>query len=219
MPGQRRDLPRCLRVATQVQHIVVMGVAAHPHRHQLDERGPEAGARPLGGPTKGARNRLGIRPVDRDAGHAVARRLLGERTDGRLIRHRRRQRGLIVLDAEDRRQAPHGAQVDRLVPFAERRSAFADERHGDATRAFAPERHRHARQRQRRDRERRRRQEDPPVDVAVAEVLSAGRWTRLRHLRVEHHTHGGRLRPHRQRDAQIANHRTDDVTVPRRSLG
>ena len=45
-----RILPRRLRIAAEVQHVVVMGVAAHPHRHQLDQRRTRARARPLGGP-------------------------------------------------------------------------------------------------------------------------------------------------------------------------
>ena len=181
--------------------------------------GPEAGARALGRPAEGAGDRLGIGAVDRDARHAVARRLVGERPHRGLIRHRRRQRGLVVLDAEDRRQPPRGAEVDRLVPLAERRSAFADERDGDALRALARERHRHAGQRQRGDGQRRRRQQDAPVEIAVAEILAVGRRAGLRHLRVQHHAHGGRLGTHGQRGAEIANHRADDVAGPGGRLG
>ena len=79
----------------------------------------------------------GIGAVDRDAGDAVAGRLVGEHAHGRLLGHRRRQRRLVVLDAEDRRQLARGAQVDRLVPLAERRAAFADERHARRARTLA----------------------------------------------------------------------------------
>ncbi len=217
--GERRDVPRRLRIPAQVQHVVVVRVAAQAHRDRLDQRRAEAGARALGRPPEGAGNRLGIGAVDRDPRHAVARGLVRERPHRRLIRHRRRQRGLVVLDAEDRRQPARGAQVDRLVPLAERRSAFADERDGDALRAFARERHRHAGQRQRGDRQRRRGQQDAPVEIAVAEVLAVGRRPGLPHLRVQHHAHGRRLGTHRQRGAEVANHRADDVAGPGSTVG
>src|SRR5256885_9863489 len=60
----------------------------------------------------------------------------GEDAHRRLIGERRGQRGLVVLEAEDRRQLPRGAEVDRFVPLAERRSAFADERDRDAVRSL-----------------------------------------------------------------------------------
>ncbi len=105
-----------------------------------------------------------IRAVDRDARDAVARGLVGEHPDRRLLPHRRRQRRLVVLDAEHRGQPPRGAQVDRLVPFAERRPALADERERHAAEPFAPERHRHPGNRQRADRERRGRGQDPQYE-------------------------------------------------------
>jgi hypothetical protein len=107
----------------------------------------------------------------------------------------------------------------RLVPFAQRRPTFADERHRDTPRAVAPERHRHAGQSQRRNRQRRGWQEDAPVEIAVAEVLALGRHAGLGHLRVEDHANGRRLGPHRERRPEVANHRGDDVALPHLSLG
>ena len=161
--------------------------------------GPKPRARALGRPGERRRDRVGIGAVDRDARHAVADRLVGEHADRRLIRDRRRQRRLVVLDAEDRRQPPRGAEVDRLVPLAERRPAFADERDGDAPRSVARERHRHAGDRQRRDRERRRRRQHAPAEIADVQILAVHRRAGLAHLRVEHHPHRGGVRPHRER--------------------
>ena len=112
-------------------------------------------------------------------GNAVAGGLVREHPHRRLVAHRRRQRGLIVLQAEDRRQPPRRAEVDRLVPLAERRAAFADERHRDAARALAPERHRHAGDGQRADGERRRRRQDAPREIADVQILAVHRRTRL----------------------------------------
>ena len=198
--GERRVLPRWLRIAAEIQHVVVVRVAAHAHRHGLDERRPEARARALGRPGEGRGDLIGIGAVDRDARHAVAGRLVGEHPHGRLLRERRRQRGLVVLDAEDRRQPPRRAQVDRLVPLAERRSAFADERDRNAARPVAPERHRHAGNRQRRRRQRRGRRQNAPAEVADVQILAFERRADLAHLRVEHHPHGVGLGPHRERD-------------------
>ena len=122
-----RVAPGGLRLASEIEHVVVVGVAAHAHADELDQRRPAARARPLGRPGERRGDRLGVRAVDRDAGHAVARGLLGEDAHGRLIRDGRRERRLVVLDAEDRREPAGGAEVDRLVPLAERRPAFADE--------------------------------------------------------------------------------------------
>src|SRR5262245_5899568 len=43
--GQRRVLPRRLLILSEVQHVVVMCVAAHPHRDSLDERRTLSGSR------------------------------------------------------------------------------------------------------------------------------------------------------------------------------
>ena len=133
-------------------------------RHELDQRRPEPGARALGRPGERRGNRVGIGAVDRDArecrSRRPCRRTRGPRTD--------RATGVdsavwLFCDAEDRRQPPRGAQVDRLVPFAERRSAFADERQRHAAATLARERHRHAGNRQRADRERRGGRQDAPA--------------------------------------------------------
>jgi len=55
---------------------------------------------PLRGPCERRGNRVGIGAVDGDAGHAVPGRLVGKHARCGLIHDRRRQRGLIVLDAE-----------------------------------------------------------------------------------------------------------------------
>ena len=187
---------------------------AHPHRHQFDERRPASGARALCCPRERGGNEVGIRSVDRDAGNAVAGRPVGEHADCRLIGDRRRKRNLIVLDTENRRQPPHRACVDRLVPLAQRRPAFADERDGHAARSVAPEGHRHSGDRQRRGRERSGRRQDTPPEVTDVQILSPERRPDLPHLRVEDHPHRVGLGPHRERDAKIPDDRPDDVAVP-----
>ena len=54
----------------------------------------------------------------------------------------------------------------------------------------------------------------PQSRSPIAEVLALGRRAGLGHLRVEHHPHGRRLGPHRERRAEVANHRADDVALP-----
>ncbi len=189
-------------------------VAAHPHADQLDERRPPARAGARGRPHEGGRDLVGIGAVDRDPGNAVARRFVGERADGGLIRDGRRERRLVVLHAEDRRQAPHRAQIDRLVPLAERRPAFADERHRDAAVPLLRERHREPGDGERADGQRRCRRQDPRVEVADVEVLAIHRRTGLRHLRRERQADGRRVARHRDRRAEVANQRGDDVAAP-----
>ena len=134
---------------------------------------------------------------------------------GGVLRNRRRERGLIVLQAEHGGQLAHGAQIDGLVPFAERRAPLADERQRDAARAFAPEAQREAGDAQRSDCQRRGRRQHAPRPIAGVEVLAEHRRTGLAHLRAEHLTDGFFVVPHRQRDAEIANDRREDVAVPR----
>ena len=69
---QRRIVPPRLRIAADVEHVVVMGVAAHPHRDELDERRPSSCASPLHGPRERRRNFIRIGTVDRDARYPVA---------------------------------------------------------------------------------------------------------------------------------------------------
>ena len=107
-----------------------------------------------------------------------------------------------------------GAQVDRLVPFSKRRAALADERQRHAARPFAPERHRHAGDGQRRRGQRRGRRQDAVREVVDVQVFAVERLADLSHLRVEHHANGAWLRPHRQGDAEIANHRANHVAGP-----
>ena len=134
---QRRIVPGRRGLLPEIQHVVVVRMTAHAHRDELDERRSEARARAIRRPGKRCRHLVGVGAVDRDAGNAIAARLVGEDASRRLRRQRRRERNLVVLDAEDRRQPSGGAEVDRFVPLAERRSAVADERHRDALRSFA----------------------------------------------------------------------------------
>ena len=207
-------VPSDLRFAAEIQHVVVVGMAAHAHGDDFDQRRTETIARPLDGPRKGGGDRVGIGAVDGDAGDAVAGGLVGEHTHGRLLDDRRRQRPLVVLDAEHRRQPARGAEVDRFVPLAERRAALAHERHRHPAAALARKRHRHPGDRHRRDRERRRRRQDAPREVADVQILAVGGIAGFSHLRVQHHAHRRSVHPHGEHDAEIANRRSDDVTIP-----
>ena len=209
-----RVFPGRMRIAAQVQHVVVVGVPAHAHRHELDQRGSCTRARPLDGPGERRRNRIGIGAVEREARDPVARRLVGEHPRSRLIGDRSRQRRLIVLDAEDRRQAADRTEIDGLVPFAQRTSAFADERKRDTPRGLPRERHRHAGDSQRGDRQRRGRRKNAPVEIPDVQILAVERRAGLGHLGVQRHPHGVGLMAHGEGDAQIANHRSDHVAVP-----
>ena len=64
------------------------------------------------------------------------------------------------------------------------------------------------------DRERRRRRQDAPLEVADVQVLAVHRRAGLAHLRAEHHAHGLLVVAHRQRHAEVADHRRHDVAVP-----
>jgi hypothetical protein len=100
---------------------------AWPHiriAHSSINVGPEPSRAPLGRPRERRRDRIGVGSVERDAGNAVPRRLLGEHARRRLTRDGRGQRGLVVLDAENRRKLARRADVDRLVPFAQRGRPF-----------------------------------------------------------------------------------------------
>ena len=192
-----------------------MRVAAHPHRDNLDQRRAGARTRPVGRPGERGGDRVRIGAVDGDARNAVPERLVGEDARRGVLGHRRRQRRLVVLQAEHRGQLAHGAQVDGLVPLAERRTALADERQSDPPRPLAPEPHREAGDAQRSDRQRRRRRQHAPGPVAGVQVLAEHRRTGLAHLRAEHLPHGLFVVAHRQRDAEVANDRREHVAVPR----
>ena len=89
---------------------------AWPHMRiddELDQRRPLAGARALGGPGERRGDRLGIGAVDRDAGDAVAGRLVREHAHRRLLGDRRRERRLVVL--RRRRSPAAGARAQRLI--------------------------------------------------------------------------------------------------------
>ncbi len=212
--GEPRVLPRRPRIAAEIQHVVVVGVTAHAHRHGLDQRRTQPAARPFDGPGKCRGNRIGIGAVGGDARDPVADRLVGKHPGGSLLGDGRRQRGLIVLDTKDGRQAPHRAEVDRFVPFAQRGSAFADERQHDAPGAIARERHGEAGGGQRGGRERRGRRQDAPLEITDVQILAVERRAGLAHLGVQHHAHRRRLRPHGERHPEIADDRSDDVADP-----
>ena len=53
-----------MRVAAEVEHVVMMGVPAHPHADRLDQRRSVAVPGPLSGPGKRGRNRFRIGPVE-----------------------------------------------------------------------------------------------------------------------------------------------------------
>ena len=214
MLSHRGIVPGRLRILPEIQHVVVMGMPAHAHADELDERRALSRSCALDGPCERRRNHVGIGAVDRDTGHAVAGRLVGEHPHCRLIAQGCRERGLIVLNAKDRGQPSRGRQVDRLVPLAQRRSSLADERQGDAAVTLLRKRHREARDRQRADRQRRGGRQDPPVEIAEVQIPAVHRRTRLPRLRRQREPHGRGIRPHRQHDAKIANQRRDDVTAP-----
>ena len=212
---ERRILPGDRRLLAQVEHVVVMRVAADAHADELDQRRSLPGAGPLGGPRERRRDPVRVGAVERDPGNSVSRGLLGEDAHRGLFRDRSRERGLVVLDAEDRRESSRRAEVNRLVPFAERRAPFSDVGDADATGAVAGERHRHARDRQRRDRQRRGGRQIAPAEVSDVEVLAFHRRPRLSHLRGKRESNGLGMRPHRQRGAEVADERRDDVALPR----
>ena len=213
--GRRRVFPGGLRIAPEIQHVVMVRVAAHAHRDELDERRTEAAARPFGRPGERRGDGVGVGAVERDPRYPVAGGLVCEDAHGALIANRRRQRSLIVLHAENRRQPADGAQVDRFVPLAQGRAALADERDRHASGAFALERERHPGDGQRGDAERRGRRQDAARQIADVQVLAVERRTGLRHLRVQRHAHRHRFAAHGQRRSQIPDERRDDVARPR----
>ena len=189
-------------------------VPAHAHRDELDEGRAPPRARALDGPRERRRDLVGVGAVDRDAGNAVARGLVGEDADRGLLAHGRRERGLVVLDREHRRQPARGAQVDGLVPLAERGAALADEGQGHAAAAVAGKGERHPGHGQRADGQRRGGGQNAPREIADVQVLAVHRRSGLPHLRGEDLTHGLGRRTHRERHTEIANHRRDDVARP-----
>jgi hypothetical protein len=105
----------------------MVGVTAHPHADQLDERRAVTSSCAIGGPCKRSCHGFRVGPVDGDSRDAVAGGLVGKDTGRALFANRRRERRLIVLDAEHGGQASRGAEIDRLVPLAKRRPSLADE--------------------------------------------------------------------------------------------
>ena len=209
-----RVAPGNSRLLAEVEHVVVMRVAAHAHAHELDQRGSASLPGALGRPCERRGNRLGVGSVDRDSGDAVSGGLVGKHPHGGLIGDRGRERRLIVLNAEDGRQPPGGAQVDRFMPLAERRAALADEGDGDAAGAVARERHRETGGRQRGDGEGSGGRQDAPREVADVQVLALHGRSGLAHLRREDEAHGLGIGPHREFGPEVSNERRDDVAAP-----
>ena len=159
---------------------------------------------------------FGIGAVDGDSGNAVAARLVGEDAHRRLLEDSGVDSAVWLFSMQKTAGSrPCGAEIDRFVPLAERRSAFADERDGDAA-AIPRARSAIAM---------------PAIDSVLTDSGAvAGRMPHskspmcrslpsiggpcLRHLRVEHHAHRRRLGAHRERDAEVADDRSDDVALP-----
>ena len=99
-----RILPGRVWIASEIQHVVVVSVAAHPHGNELDERGTFTRTGALGRPRERGGDDIGVCSVERDPRDAIPGSLVGEYPDGRLVGDRGRQRRLIVLHAENRRQ-------------------------------------------------------------------------------------------------------------------
>ena len=205
--AERRILPRRLRIFAEVEHVVVMSVSAHAHRHELDECWTATFAGAFGRPSECRGDRFGIGAVNRDGRNSVAASFLREDAHGRLFADRRRQRRLIVLHAEDRGEFACGAGVDRFVPFAERRRSFADERNGHAIFSAQCERHGDSGDRQRRTAERRHRGKNAVRVIADVQVFAIHRRSRFSHLRVEHHANRFGRVVHGDDGAEVADHR------------
>ena len=211
---ERRIFPGRRRFLAVVQHVVMVRVAAHAHRHELEQCRAVSAAGALRRPRERRGDRLGIRSIDGDARHAVTGRLVGKHARRRVLVHRRRQRRLVVLQTEHGRQLPHRAEIDRLVPFAQRRSALADERERDASGALAPEAHGQPGDVERADRERRGRGQHTPGPIPRVQVFARHRRSGLPHLRREDLPHGVLVVPHGERNADVADDRRHDVAAP-----
>ena len=75
-----RILPTRLWILAEIEHVVVVRVSAHAHRHQFDERRAVSCARALDSPGKCRRDLVAVGAVDRDPWNAVAGRFVGEDT-------------------------------------------------------------------------------------------------------------------------------------------
>ena len=160
-------VPAGPRLAAKIEHVVVMGMSADAHRHHLDQGRTQTGSCAFGGPGESDGNRFRIGTVHRQPGDPIALGLVGEGANRRLVADRRRQRRLVVLQAEDGRQPASGREVDRLVPFAEGGAALADERDGDARFLAQREGHRHTGRGDGRDAQRRAGRQDPQSGAPI----------------------------------------------------
>ena len=125
-----------------VLHVVVGGVAVHPHRDRLDQRRPVAGQRALARGAGGLEHRLDVVAVDGHPDEPVGRGAL-DRVDRELLVERRRVGVLVVLEHEHDRQLLHAGPVHRLVEVPARGRAVAEPGHRAAPLAAELERHRH----------------------------------------------------------------------------
>ena len=118
--------PLLEQLARHVAHVVVGAVAVHAHRAALDQRGPAAGPRPLGGRGGRGEHRLDVVAVDRQPLEAVGVGAL-DRVDRELELVRRRVGEAVVLEDENHRRAVNAGEVHRLVPLPGGGRALAEE--------------------------------------------------------------------------------------------
>ena len=100
------------------------------------------------------------------------------------------------------------------MPLTQRRTAVADKRYGDAVALLERERHGHAGHGQRAQCQGGGRRQHTPLEVAGVQVLAVHGGTGLAHLRAQHHRHSFFVVSHRQRHAEVANHRREDIAAP-----
>ena len=101
------------------------GVALHPQRHQLEQRGAAAGARLLDRGVRLAVDGEHVAAVHHHALEAVGGGAVGQVLAGELEPVGRRVGVLVVVDDEDDRQLAHAGQVHRLVGVAAGHRAVA----------------------------------------------------------------------------------------------
>ena len=120
------------------------GMALHAQRHQLERRGPAAGARALDRRTRLAVDGEHVGAVDDDALEPVGGPARGQRGGGEVEVRRRRVRELVVVDHEHDREPPHAGEVHGLVRRAVGRRAVAEPAERNARLAADAERERGA---------------------------------------------------------------------------
>ena len=71
-----------MRILAEVEHVVVMGMTAHAHGYELDQRGSQSATCALGGPGERRGDGIRIGAVDGDGRNAVAEGFVGEHANG-----------------------------------------------------------------------------------------------------------------------------------------